>query len=119
MMNTEKQRIVIAEACGWKCCRTEQGHLAWGVNPETGYQQKLPSYLVDLNAMHEAELLLPKLTKYPNDVYKEWVHQLWAVVRGRHAVFSVSSQVIGELFADATATQRAEAFLRTLNLWAE
>jgi hypothetical protein len=90
-MTKEQQRIAIAEACGWK---EEDFGPSW-------YQSctKMPDYLNDLNAMHEAEKVLD-------------YNQL------REMEDSVSFQFAVYPF-HATATQRAEAFLRTINKWEE
>ena len=64
----------------------------------------LPDYLNDLNAMHEAELVFIGEDKSPN--YFDYRQQLYRVC-------CLSS----ELAVRATAAQRSEAFLRTLNLW--
>jgi hypothetical protein len=59
-------------------------------------ESTLPDYLSDLNAMHEAEkVLTPE---------QGWEYAQNLVVDGGRGWF-------------ATAAQRAEAFLRTLNLW--
>ena len=89
-MNPEQQRIAIAEACGWK----------------TGYRDPeawhpLPDFLHDLNAMHEAEKVLTneQLEVYCNILHKPNHGVYWAI--------------------HATASQRAEAFLRTIGKWEE
>src|SRR5688572_15654820 len=105
-MKPEAQRIAIAEACGirppfkhekgergqdWQVCKT-----IWTI----------PDYLSDLNAMHEAE---KALTKGPGCKpwwdYCDWLKDI------------VPQNVGNESHVHATAAQRAEAFLRTLNLW--
>jgi hypothetical protein len=111
-MTPEQQRIAIAKACGYQK----------GWNYKSGYPadftqewhiDSLPDYLNDLNAMHDAEknfsasseqmryafnlLNVMKLqVKYEDDDLN--VDYCWHACR-------------------ATAAQRAEAFLRTLNLW--
>lgn len=117
-MTLEAQRIAIAEACGWTVCK-EEGYedRGWypdtpeyGKKTDTTYFTRLPGYFTDLNAMHEAERAL---TKEQRD---EWVAFMNAnfFCRGDHW-----PDKMHELFdlAHATAAQRAEAFLRTLNLW--
>jgi hypothetical protein len=100
-MTPEAQRIAIAEACGWK----------------TGYRDPeawhpLPDYLNDLNAMHEAVSIfdydqadgfedhLCDICKRLNDEKENPAPWRFAVV-------------------NATASQRAEAFLRTIGKWKE
>jgi hypothetical protein len=70
----------------------------------------LPDYLNDLNAMHEAEKVMPygKLGDYLNRLVELTGYcdtKTWT-----KANFDLNT---------ATAAQRAEAFLRTLNLWVE
>jgi predicted phosphoadenosine phosphosulfate sulfurtransferase len=98
-MKPEQQRTTIAEACGWK-----HYHEDLWVSPNvTDFSEldceQLPDYLNDLNAMHEAEKVLT------------WKNQSdYAALLGRSYDGSFHH-------VTATAAQRAEAFLRTLNLW--
>jgi hypothetical protein len=105
-MKPEQQRIAIAEATGWKC--SEYSH-------ELGQlvAQCTPDYIHDLDAMHEAEQSL---------WLKDWnlryvfCDHLAGAIRGRR----VNRNEWGpELMLDATAAQRAEAFLRTIGKWEE
>jgi len=111
-MTEEQQRIAIAEACGWtKCEHFASINLSKGIPPannppkygtyENGTAQ-LPDYPNNLNAMHEAERTMGD-------------PQLWAEYQ------SYLSDVMGHLgwIYHATAAQRAEAFLKTLNLWTD
>lgn len=105
-MSPEAQRIAIAEACGWKCqervpfdlrpnavlCWYPQGKNEW----ET---QELPDYLNDLNAMHEAEKILNE------DQMIKYLHSHLRQVCGGHSRVR------------ATASQRSEAFLKTIGKW--
>jgi hypothetical protein len=100
-MNTDKQRIAIAEACGWKCpCGFKEAFACW-VRPSAMEHQTewLPDYLNDLNAMHEAEKTLDYNDL--NDMEE-----------------SVSFH-FGVTPFHSTAAQRAEAFLRTIGKWEE
>ena len=115
-MNKEQQRIAIAEACGWTAEQDSNGY--WrAVNKKNGNAVELwlseqnvwsvgiPDYLNDLNAMHDAEQYL----------FKD-VHQ-W-----RYFINNLRDATGEDPFlavAHATAPQRAEAFLRTLELWEE
>jgi hypothetical protein len=113
-MSPEKQRVAIAQACGWKDCDINwlrKPALLLGSRP-TFHNGKIISYLVDqtipdypadLNDCHEME----KILTYEQHIdHMEWLgmcsddygQKVWAYVH-------------------ATAPQRAEAFLRTLNLW--
>jgi hypothetical protein len=100
-MTPEQQRIAIAEACGYK--RGENKNCPydyWYKSDGIVYRScDLPNYLNDLNAMHEAEKIL--LSKFDN-----WhTPYLRELSRKAYPPFT------------ATASQRAEAFLKTLNLW--
>lgn len=131
-MSPEAQRIAIAEACGWiKVGRSLAG---LGGFPPSGYEKhplpspedhsenwrirygkspgnqwfSLPDYLNDLNAMAKAEKWLRGTDQqYYNDVefYNRWAKYSHYVFRS----FGIS----------ATATQRAEGFLRILGKWEE
>ena len=108
-MNKEKQKIAIAEACGWSNLQDSDykpfGKAQLVGRHPGGSEQNLlrvPDYLNDLNAMHEAEKVLTGLN--------DW--QLCAYVHTLHKM--TSSWVF-----NATAAQRAEAFLRTIGKWKE
>lgn len=72
---------------------------------------EVPDYLDDLNAMHEAEKILTLESGQYRD-YQLHLRQV-LIVSGR-LVCSVAEE---HRFLTANAAQRAEAFLRTLNLW--
>jgi len=104
-MKPEQQRIAIAEARGWLV--NDDG--VTGISPinvEQGLTNpkicswKLPDYLHDLNAMHEAmKTLSPKM--------------------GIEFCFHLNDMgILGEWdMLTATAAQRAEALLKTIGKW--
>jgi len=92
-MNPEQQRITIAEACGW-FFMDDSWHY-----PNGAKALSLPDYLTDLNAMHEAEKMLNRESGY---------HEI-----GGYGLYLVAL----EHNVSSTAAQRAEAFLKTINLW--
>jgi len=100
-MTPQAQQIAIAVAC--KVIRP------WTFGsfqtPNGCLLASLPDYLNDLNAMHEVEKELPE----------GYAHMLRRIVARAHVV--IPSDLCDEYLISATATQRAEAFLRTLNLW--
>ncbi len=110
-MTPEQQQIAIAEACGWKGISPSYlvGYAPWRPTPyservmgdlESIPLDPLPDYLNDLNAMHDVEDTMgdPQLwTEYDNQLASVMDHVGWKY--------------------HATAAQRAEAFLKTLNLW--
>ena len=89
-MTPDKQRAAIAQACGIVT------HDHWGPLYRTpqGLVRVCPDFLNDLNAMHEAEKVLTADQWHKYDRLNGWK---W----------------------NATATQRAEAFLRTIGKWEE
>lgn len=118
-MNENDQLIAIAEACGWKRFRWTRGqhnYSTWvapdeifppSVGSEHFVQRlRLPDYTHDLNAMREAEKTLTPLQR---NRYSDML---------RRIAFTEEESVYWDC-AHATAAQRAEAFLKTLNLWKE
>jgi hypothetical protein len=116
-MTPEVQRIAIAEACGWKNVDAGSGRV-WGVTTrhkgtpsEFDVCVDVPNYPFDLNAMHEAEnFLFPVEISdlYSPDLVKEYASYLPHMCIGHPG---------GAM--RATASQRAEAFLRTIGKWKE
>jgi len=108
-MNKQEQQIAIAGACGWsqtQITHTVSGRVVqygFGPNQSSEWERPLPDYLNDLNAMHEAEKVLDQMQArtYADHLADSEQDGTWA---GCH----MWSQ---------TAAQRAEAFLKTLNLW--
>lgn len=100
-MNPEQQRIAIAEACGYYkdnqywCVRTGNG-VVCTFEP--------PDYPNDLNAMHEAEQKMEYWDGYISNL-KFICGDPQSEGYSTHKAYR------------ATAAQRAEAFLKTLNLW--
>ena len=104
-MTPEQQRIKIAEARGWTDAEivNVNGKIMHG-------QTEVPDYLNDLNAMHEAEKVLTVAQRIT------YANQIGVVLSGG----SVGRAIPNWWFIhEATASQRAEAFLRTLDKWEE
>lgn len=100
-MTPEAQRIAIAEVCGWG--RSPTGWWKHGLDGSfVGKSELLPDYLNDLNAMHEA---VETLRNLPGSEWFDFQQIL------KEECGSTMNCI------QATAAQRAEAFLRTLNLW--
>ena len=111
-MNPEQQRIAIAEACGWTeiepctCCYG----VSRGYTPTPGAHKKhLPDYLNDLNAMHDAEKVLKQR-------WSNYCEKLLEIVEPEPRSLEVCHYWN---LLHATASQRAEAFLRTIGKWEE
>ena len=98
-MSPEKQRIAIAEACGF----VEVEHdLVWSFGSVRFRFCDLPDYLNDLNAMHEAENVLSI------EDCDEYMFRLQLLTFKRDGYWG---------FCHATAAQRAQAFLRAIGKW--
>lgn len=101
-MSKDKQRIIIAEACGWKIKYIHgNGMDCYATVDPTGLvQNEYPDYLNDLNAMHEAEEFLKQ-----ND---------WSKFCEMNEILACKVLKPNEHIFHATAEQRAEAFIRTI-----
>jgi hypothetical protein len=102
-MTSEAMRIAILENTGWKYI-SEGVNFGW-LDPQ-GHKRPvcdLPNPPCDLNAMHEAEKILPALP---------YLYRLQEICGGRMEHSGDLSKII-----KATAAQRAEAFLRTIGKW--
>lgn len=99
-MKPEEQRIAIAKACGW--AHFEPDTIQYTARRADGKWGEIPNYPNDLNAMHEA------VESLRGKAGPEW--------------FDFQRILMIECGSwmnciQASATQRAEAFLKTLNLW--
>jgi hypothetical protein len=127
-MTPEQKQIAIAEACGWVNCispHADEYHfltdlelgLAMGAPVgrnrqlySDGLHYAISNYLNDLNAMHEA------VSIFDYDQADEFDDHLCDICKKAN---DLADNPTPWRFAvtNATAAQRAEAFLRTLNLW--
>lgn len=105
-MTEQEQRIAIAEACpGWRVAdETGMSNLVHWTQNGT---RMLSNPLDDLNAMHEAE--------------KTLTHDQWRIylgfIMGERTIPKLASMEEFHRAWNATAAQRAEAFLRTIGKW--
>ena len=112
-MTPQEQRIAIAFHFGWKLI--EGGSLDFEdcLFAKPGQTEgpwcksfQVPDYLNDLNAMHEAEKVL---SKNQQGLYMENLYTpITLEDRNKDTLFD---------YAHANASQRAEAFLRTIGKW--
>lgn len=122
VMTTEQQRIKIAEACGWTGIANYGDGIVKGFpeglpTPYNCHRSDVPDYLNDLNAMHEAEKVL--IAQGLTEDYTDHLERICYIERAEISFESYQEGVgwgHNEWF-HATAAQRAEAFLRTLNIW--
>jgi hypothetical protein len=101
----------IAEALGWTSIHKTFARIPqtgmwdeclFGIPKDSHLDRDIPFYSSDLNAMHEAEKVGQSLTD------------------GFWTAYSAGLKLSGATqITHATAKERAEAFLRTLNLWEE
>lgn len=108
------QRIAIAEACGWRLRDPEDpspSEQQYWTSPDGRnhvFPHNLPDYLSDLNAMHEAEKVLTEMQ------WHRYLQELAKVVREKG-----QAEIRIAQYVRATAAQRAEAFLRTIDKWSD
>ena len=105
-MTNEQINVAIAELLGWTdISQYTQAVDGWyGYEPENGPHSQIPNFCNDLNAMHEAEKML-------NDEQTEIYFLDLMCLYGK---WPKSIQAI-----QATAKERAETFLKTLEKWEE
>jgi hypothetical protein len=115
-MTQEQQRIAIAEWCGWTDCKIRSWWKECAYEPTlTGYDGKgegskeIPDFLNNLNAIHEAESNLSN-----NDWDDKFYHWIGYVVSGGQ---TEQLWAYRKAIVHATAAQRAEALLRTIDKW--
>ena len=106
-MTDEQINAAIAEACGRK--RRPDGD--WYPDNGSAGTQAILNYCADLNAMHEAE------ESSVINLHDYGMHLYQIVVPLETRVFVKSDPNV--YIWHATARQRAEAFLRTLDKWEE
>ena len=116
-MTEDKQKIAIAEACGWTIapnCKNADRPNEINVSKPLFIEGSrmgqtigiLPDYTQDLNAMHEAEkvFLKPESSAYVCYLY--------------YRILELGEGILDwQKLAYATAAQRAEAFLKTIGKW--
>jgi hypothetical protein len=120
-MSPDKQRIAIAEACGWKYIDNDPDQYPYWLAPKGDWRygdllnaelfpEAFPNYFGDLNAMHEAEKVL---------TYKQVFNYAQLVESFTQTTIGVGGTPLGRSFQSitSTASQRAEAFLRTIGKW--
>lgn len=122
-MTPEQQRIAIAIVCGWTPEEAERGFktrltVIDGVKTSQ-IAEHIPDYLNDLNAMNEAEKVLKDKLPWP-DSWQNYTRNLADAAGFSYWESDTTEETNTDYHAHichATAAQRAEAFLKTLNLW--
>jgi hypothetical protein len=114
-MDKNKQRIKIAEVCGYthvRIIKAIEGPPDIGIGHHPTEPHSVPDYLNDLNAMHE---LVNILSYEQAELFEDELCDL--VMRSIETIENPPPFKFA--VANATAAQRAKAFLKTLNLWEE
>jgi len=119
-LTDEEKRIKIARLHGYYKQIVDHGeghtpYAAWfkdGLGHHSRHDSQLPNYLNDLNAMHEAVMSLSEL-----DRARFWLNVARVILVGY--VDRRVAQCHFEEIAEATARQRAEAFVLTMQGRAE
>jgi hypothetical protein len=85
----------------------------WVMNPSglLVFKHDIPDYFNDLNAMHEAEKVLTKAN------WGGYAAELYRITDAHNHGISPNHHWLAVAFS--TASQRAEAFLRTIGKWKE
>jgi len=109
-MTEQEINMAIAEACGWTCQNGWWDHPTLPSNG--GAMPEPPDYTNDLNAMHEAWLILSNYDKREFHINLGLLIEKYTKEWGDLLLLDQRS-----LIANATAAQRAEAFLRTVGKW--
>ena len=110
-MKPDEMRIALAQHEGWTDIQ-EYGCFIKGIEPGTGFDEPIPEYLNDLNAVHRIEATLNTVT-LRHFYYFHLATQAETARDGSHK-FGVN---LCWATTHADAAQRAEALLRTFNKW--
>ncbi len=124
-VSPDAQRIAIAQIMEWKMqdhpetrARTKTFTMPdkWILNPsgELVFPYDMPDFLSDLNACADMER---KLTQKQWRQYPIWLAKVIAGTQNQSRRSGTRIFVPQAVLLSATAPQRCEAFLRTLDLW--
>lgn len=122
-MNKTDQDLAIAHACGWRFNPSytranddEQPSGAWIAPGVEGGFFNVPAYSTSLNAMHDAETAMEGNESF---VVNYNAHLVRIVHDANLDAFHAGKITVAGKVWHATAAQRAEAFLRTINKWTD
>jgi len=118
-MTSIKQRIAIAEACGWRV-HPQDKFIVIPPNSPNSVQplNTIPDYVNDLNAIHDAKETLGINDRNNLDIRVKWVGALRDVVSRRCPHNKLGTPVVSDLdILCASAEEHAEALLKTLKKW--
>jgi hypothetical protein len=110
-MRDEQINAAIAQECGWEnVCQHPKNPNVW-VGQHAGNLLEVPNFCGDLNDMYGAEQYLWRKDYY---MRHDYVDELGKLLNPCNWQRMEASDML-----DATARQRAEAFLKTLGKWDE
>jgi hypothetical protein len=136
-MNPEQQRIALAALDGWRILRSIAKHnwimehrgitkeiFLWGRGESEptllNRINDLPDYLNDLNAIHKVEVEVLQLNITDASLLSyQWTSRCMKYMDELSIITHCDHKKSGLLCIVATAPQRAEAILRTMDLWME
>lgn len=104
-MNRDQQIKYIGEFCGWKPCHKGCEGKTWRFPDDSGCADSLPNYLDSLDAMHSAEMVLLGDIGLRNSYVK--------------TLRELDIPSTDFFLVTASASDRAEAFLKTIGMWRE
>jgi hypothetical protein len=122
-MDTKKINIILAEFCGWDCdpmvAREWESRGQWARHSTVDggtivSKNRIPDYCNDLNAIHEVEA---KLTSNQRFEYFYNLNDAVGLVNSNSPAWIKEFSVID--IATASAQQRAEALVKTLDKWVD
>jgi len=111
-MTPHEINLAIGKSLGFEQCPTA---MCQGFPPELCYRKdtyigELPDFYESLDRMHEVERSMPQA------YYTCWLDNLCLITCGENGQMDGSYDEVSKMLL-ATSQQRAEAYLRTLNLW--
>jgi len=109
-MTDQQINIAIAESLGWT--NINHGTVQYTARMPNGKWDIIPNYTSDLNACHEC---VKTLTDAQRTTYREHLSKIWTRdYNSRCGLFPRHDDSV-----NATARQRCEAYLRTIEKWKE
>lgn len=125
-MRDEEINVAIAEACGWtfgpgesEASMKAEAVMCWVRPGNSNWQREhIPNYCTDLNVMHEAEKLFDGMDYQFKNKYAGTLEEILEAEIKKGDPECIPD-VWGFEMINATARQRAEAFLRCIGKWKE
>ena len=117
-MNTQKQRIAIAEACGWaRNGSSGNDEYPW-VKPVNGVAKSLPDYPRSFKDLREAEIALGLHDTDNLELRVKWINALRMVVSRRCPKNNSGTPIVSDIdLLNASEEERCEALVRAIGKW--